>query len=364
MPTRVDCGAADDRRDLPVKVNARQVFQTSIPHRRQGTTNDFSLECNTQERHARRLTCGERLPFPASTARIGTTETVITSFSPATNPFPRPGLPLRTEIPASLRSVPHAGAICADALPQPWIREDLRRAHRESRDDQCSLPHHLPGITAKLLSLTLLRNFPRQTPLERTLPRNLHETSAAYTILRVSEFFRDKCRRHDTAGLRIFFPGSYRRNDTAWEHSETILHRWNDTTSEFPETLAPLKRHRLGMHPRQRQRSRWQRPCHRNFCSNPILPSQPFATSKPDVCSDYHTSNRRLRHSFSMHRHCRTEKFHFIGAVQFSRHAYLTCMLAMTMKVAASIMKVAKTRYAFVCRDLCICLQCVSVPCE
>ena len=68
-------------------------LQTSIPHRRQGTTNDFSLERNTQERHARRIIYGERLPFPASTARIPSTETVIASVLPATNPFLRPVSP-------------------------------------------------------------------------------------------------------------------------------------------------------------------------------------------------------------------------------------------------------------------------------
>ena len=152
-------------------------LQTSIPHRRRDTTNDFSLERNTQERHARRLTCGERLPFLASTARVPTTETVNTSFSPATNPFLRPVSPSRWRYrhpcgPSRMRD-----PICTDALPQPWIRWDLQVAHREGRDDQCSFPHHLPGITAKLLSLPLWGNFS---------PENTVGTDTA------SEFSRDK----------------------------------------------------------------------------------------------------------------------------------------------------------------------------
>ena len=168
-------------------------LQTSMPHRRQDTTNDFSLEHNTQERHTRRVTCDEHLPFPASTARIPTTQTVITAFSPATNPFLQP-VSLSPDGDTVIRAVGPKGSICTGVLPRPWIREDLRRAHREGRDDRCSFPHDLPGITAKLLSLTLWRNFPQQTPLERTLPRNLCEASAARTVLRVSGLFRDKCR--------------------------------------------------------------------------------------------------------------------------------------------------------------------------
>ena len=81
--------SADDRRDQPTEGTARQVSKSPILHRRQDTANDFSLERNTQERYARRLTCGENLPFLASDARIRPNQIVIASFSPATNPFLR-----------------------------------------------------------------------------------------------------------------------------------------------------------------------------------------------------------------------------------------------------------------------------------
>ena len=57
-------------------------------------------------------------------------------------------------------------------------------------------------------------------------------------------------------------------------------------------------------------------------------------------------------------------KFHFIRAVKFSRHAYaMIGQLAMTGKFAAST-ETGQNKVCLVYRDLCICLQCVSVQCE
>lgn len=58
-----------------------------------------------------------------------------------------------------------------------------------------------------------------------------------------------------------------------------------------------------------------------------------------------------------------TETFHFIRAGEFSRHAYSITQLAMTMELASSNEN-GQNKVCFVCRDLCICLQCMSVQCE
>lgn len=46
-------------------------------------------------------------------------------------------------------------------------------------------------------------------------------------------------------------------------------------------------------------------------------------------------------------------KFHFIRAVEFSRHAYTNGQLAVIVKFAAST-EIGQNKVCFVCRDLCI----------
>lgn len=205
MPTGATCGAADDRRDLPVKVIARQVCKRPF------STDDGALPTTSPSNathrrgtHAGHTTCGERLPFPASTARIRTTETVIASFSPATNPF-LTAWSLPSAGHTGIRAVRPACEIDLHGCTTPTvdIREDLRRAHRESRDDRCSFPHHLPGITAKLLSLTLLqptnerttgrrRNFLQQpNPSDNHSPR-LSQMCAVTTTRQTDDYWQDR----------------------------------------------------------------------------------------------------------------------------------------------------------------------------
>ena len=132
-------------------------LQTSIPHRRQDTTNDFSLERNTQERHARRITAANAFHSPRALLAFHRPKPSLPPSHRQPTRSHDQSLPPDGDI--GIRAVGPRGSIYTGALLQPWIREDLRRAHHESRDDQCSFPHHLPGITAKLLSLTLWGNL-------------------------------------------------------------------------------------------------------------------------------------------------------------------------------------------------------------
>ena len=186
VPTGADCGAADDRRDLPVKVIARPVSKRQFP------TDDRTPPTTSPSNATHRR--GTHAGSPAANA-FHFPRALLAFQRPKLSSPPSHRQPTRSydrSLPSDgdtgIRAVGPKESIRTGALPQPWIREDLRRAHRESRDDQCSFPHDLPGITTKLLSLTLWRIFPRKTSLERTLPRNFYETSAARTILRLRTF--------------------------------------------------------------------------------------------------------------------------------------------------------------------------------
>ena len=98
-------------------------LQTSIPRSRLDAAADFSLERNTQERHARRTSCGEGLPFSASNARIQRTVTFSQRSHRQPTRFFRRSLPPAGDG-ASVRP---AVSTRTDALPRPTTREDRHR---------------------------------------------------------------------------------------------------------------------------------------------------------------------------------------------------------------------------------------------
>ena len=138
-----------------------------------------------------------------------------------------------------------------------------------------------------------------------------------------TEFSRDKRRCNDTACLRTLpqrvplkrqciaqntSPASTVGTTLPGNFSKTMPHRWNDNVTELSGQHIPLERHCLG----NSSETATTPPLALTLshCCNRALPirhnhsQQPIATTKQDVCSDYHTPNSGLEHRISPHLHC------------------------------------------------------------
>ena len=102
--------------------------------------------------------CGECLPFSASTARIQRTKAIShRSHRQPTRFFGR-SLPPAGDVASVRPAQPEQSRLQRMRYPDHRQGRTCVGARRESRDDLCSFPHDLPGITAGLLSLTFWRN--------------------------------------------------------------------------------------------------------------------------------------------------------------------------------------------------------------
>ena len=144
-------------------------LHTPPPHSRRGIINDSSLDANTQERHARATSRGERLPFFASHARVQRTATFShrshrqpTRFFGRSLPPAEDGAPFETD---------RAGLVASTGgSPPPSKREDLRRGQQRKPGrsvQSLARPPRDHGRAPVAHSLGGNGKVPRQRPSER-----------------------------------------------------------------------------------------------------------------------------------------------------------------------------------------------------
>ena len=160
-PAGAGCGAADDRRALPLGVAARQVSQ------RQFSTVDeappTTSSSNATHRKGTHAGLAAANAFHSPRAMLAFIDrNLFLSLSPATNPFLGSVAPSGGEWRTVQPARPGGVSASTDTLPNHRQGRTFVGARRESRDDLCSFPHDLPGITAGLLSLTFWENSPGQ----------------------------------------------------------------------------------------------------------------------------------------------------------------------------------------------------------